>query len=167
MSVKNNDDVSPESLMESFKGVSMMKMVVITLVFHAVVVGGSSVSFLKKSLVKDDGTKTKEERVTKAMVEATSALRKIAVENGLNPQDISDQFAAGSVRAPREAATNVVPEAAAVPAPVPASTNQAVPVAVSAETNAAERPKSEYEKNLEKSAKGPDMPSAVPKDDIF
>jgi hypothetical protein len=143
------------------------------------------VAYLKESMLKDKAVLTKEERMTKAVAEATLALRQIAAENELSPQEISEQFKAGASRAAGGSTTNAVsgtnaaPAAATAPAPATATApaagtapavapaRDAAPATVPVQTNAPERVKSEYEKNLEQSVKGPDMPSAVPKDDIF
>jgi len=165
-SVRKNDDVTPESLMEHFQGPGLVKMVLVTLVFHAVVVLGTSVSFLKASLLGEDVSKlTKEQRVEKAVADATTSLRKIAAANGLNPQDISDKFAGGASRAVKKETlpagdqppgeTNTTPEAtSAVVTPVPASTNPPAP-------------ESQIEKDLKKTVDGPKVPPAGATDDIF
>ena len=98
-------DVTPESLMERFKGPGLVKMIIVTVVFHAVLVFGTSVTYMKKSIFGDEvAAMTKEKRIEKAVGEATSSLRKIAVENGLNPQDISDNFSSSAARAAKAAA---------------------------------------------------------------
>jgi len=164
--MKTNDEVTPESLMEHFQGPGLFKMVLVTLIFHAVLVLGTSVSFLKTSLMGEDVSKlTKEQRVEKAVADATASLRKIAAVNGLNPQDISDKFSGGASRAAKKATptggvqppveTKPAPEAATAPVmPAPASTNPPAP-------------ESQIEKDLKKAVEGPKVPPPTPTDDIF
>lgn len=159
-------DVTPESLMERFKGPGLVKMIIVTVVFHAVLVFGTSVTYMKKSIFGDEvAAMTKEKRIEKAVGEATSSLRKIAVENGLNPQDISDNFSSSAARAAKAAAaadkgTASATNAPAAKAPVPKPDKDGK----TANTN---RPESQIEKDMKKAVKGPDAPPAVGKDDIF
>lgn len=155
MSDKRNDDVTPESLMDFFRGPGLMKMIVVTVIFHIVVVVVSSLPYLKKTVFgADTSNLTKEEKIEQAVSDATSALRKIAAEHGLNPQDISDQFAAGGSRTAKQVAP-VAEERKDTGTESP--TAEAVP----------EKPKSAIEKQLETSVHGPQMPAAPAKDDIF
>lgn len=158
-------DVTPESLMERFKGPGLVKMIIVTVVFHAVLVFGTSVTYMKKSIFGDEvAAMTKEKRIEKAVGEATSSLRKIAVENGLNPQDISDNFSSSAARAAKAAAagkgTASATNAPADKAPVPKPDKDG-------KTEKPERPESKIEKDMKKAVKGPDAPPAVGKDDIF
>ena len=169
-SVRKNDDVTPESLMEHFQGPGLVKMVLVTLVFHAVVVLGTSVSFLKASLLGEDVSKlTKEQRVEKAVADATTSLRKIAVANGVNPQDISDKMGGGAARAVKKEAVAPVgqPSTDATNKVAPAKVNSevATPPATTGETPA--RPESQIEKDLKKTVDGPKAPPATVTDDIF
>lgn len=165
--LKNIDDVTPESLMERFKGPGMVKMIIVTLVFHAVLIFGTSVSYLKKSFLGGDvAAMTKEQRVEKAVEEATSSIRRIASENGLNPQDISDNFSSSASRAAKAAAG---PAGKGV---APATNTPAEKVLVSKPESSEkietpERPESKIEKELKKTVKGPSEPPAVGADDIF
>jgi hypothetical protein len=138
-------DATPESLMDNFKGPTLMKIVVITLVVHVVVLVGSSGTFLWKQVVGDSKL-SKEEKIKLAVDDATKSLQKIATKHDLTPQDITSQFG-GSRRAPK---------------PV----EVADPVTPTAEP---ERERSSYETNLETSAKGPEMPGAgeAEEEDIF
>lgn len=155
------DDIAPDALLEHFKGTSLVKMVMATVLFHGVVVLGTSVPFLKTSLLGDDiATLTREQKLQKAVGEATSAMRKIAEANGLNPQDISNTFAPGGSRTTKAAgvvadAPGKEGEAAVAKSPTNA------PVAVP------EKVESKIEKDLKKTAEGPKMPGAAAKDDIF
>lgn len=162
--VMNDADVTPESLMAHFKGPGVMQMIMVTLVFHAVLVFGTSVSYLKKTFLGGDvAAMTKEQRIEKAVGEATSSIRKIASENGLNPQDISDTFSASASRAAKAAAGAVNKGAAPAtnaPAEKPAASKPE-------ESGKPERPESQIEKDLKKAVKGPTEPPAAGADDIF
>lgn len=148
-----NNDVTPESLMDNFRGPGFIKMVVVTVVVHIVVLIGASLPYLKRTIFGADSSKmTKEQKMENAMDDATSALRKIAAQHGLNPQDISDQFAATGSR-------TVKPDAAV-------SGDSKDAAAVTVKSAEPEKPKSAIERELEKSVKGPEIP-AVGNDDIF
>jgi hypothetical protein len=143
------NDVTPDTLMQRFQGSGLKTIIVFTLVVHVVVLLGSSVPFLvKKVLGANTSAMTQEDRVKAAVQEATVAIRKIAGDYGLNPQDISDRFATGGSRA-----AVVAPEEA-----VPAATDEEA-------AEEPERPKSEIEKALEVQAEGPAVPRID--DDIF
>lgn len=160
-------DVTPESLMERFRGPGLIQMIIVTVVFHAVLVFGTSIGYLKKSLFGDEvAAMTKEKRIEKAVGEATSSLRKIAAENGLNPQDISDNFSSSAARAAKAAA------GAAGKGPTAATNAPADKAPVSkpdkdGKTEKPDRPESQIEKDIKKAVKGPEVPPAAGKDDIF
>ncbi len=167
------NDVTPDTLMQRFKGQGLKSIIVFTLVVHAVVLIASSVPYLvTKFFGADTGNMTREEKVKSAVQEASESIRKIAAGYGLNPQDISDQFAGGGSRAAAAAAgteaetpeaetpeagtpTAVTPAAGTLNAVTPAAGTPAAPA----------RPQSAIEKELDVKAAGP----AVPKidDDIF
>jgi len=168
---KNMDDVTPESLMEHFQGPGLVKMVLVTVIFHVVVVLGSSVSYLKTSLLGEDVSKlTKEQRVEKALADATTSLRKIAVANGLNPQDISDKMGSGAARTVKKeslAPASGQPAAGATNAVAPGKPGPdgTKPPVTTNETPA--KPESQIEKDLKKTVDGPKVPPATTPDDIF
>lgn len=145
-----NNDVTPESLMDKFRGPGLMKMVVVTVVVHVVVILVSSLGYLKK---KDTSKMSRDQRIAAAVEDASVIIKQLAEEHGLNPQDISDQFASGGSRTAKQAA----PETAEV---------KEVPAEAGQSGESSEQPKSAIEKELEKAVKGPEMP-AVGKDDIF
>lgn len=160
-------DVTPESLMERFRGTSMVKMVVVTVVFHVVLVLGTSVAYLKKSLLGDKvAAMSKEQRIEKAVSEATSSIRKIATENGLSPQEISDNFSSSAAKAAKLAAETAANAAASL---TNAAAVKQAPAAPEKNPDAGkpERPESKIEQDLKKAVKGPDAPPPVGKDDIF
>ena len=142
-------ETTPDELMESFQGRSLKSIIVFTLIIHGVILLGTSVPFLiEKVSGKDTSDLTEEERIQLAVKEATSSLRDIAEEHGLNVQDISGQFAGGSKK-PKEPAKEPV----AAPQP---------------EEKEPEKPKSSIEKELDVKAKGPDVPKVEEDDeDLF
>lgn len=169
--------VTPESLMESFKGVSAVKMIAITLIFHVVMIGSTSIPYLKKSVFGDTDKLTREEKIARAVEEATSAMRKIAADNGLNPQDISERFGAAgkgpagepkAAEGGRDAGTggsaNGAPGTTQATAGVAASVTGAAPDKA---VPVPEKPKSAIEQQLEQKAQGPKVPGVGEKDDIF
>jgi hypothetical protein len=159
------DEATPEALMNSFKGVSAGKMVAVTLVFHVLMIGLFSVSYLKRTFLGQDVSKlTREQRLDKAMTDATSSLRKIAEANGLNPQDISDRLSPGGARTSRAAAAAPAEESQGR---APAATNAPQAPPAGAPAAAGQRPESVIEKDLKKAVKGPQIPDAGGKDDIF
>jgi len=147
---RQSSDVTPDSLMAHFKGKGVASIVVFTVVVHAVVLIGSSVPFLVGSVLGADSSKLSEdERVKNAVEDATSALREIAEKHGLNPQDISSQFAGGGSRTVKAA----TPEPGTDTTPPPEEP---------------EREKSDYEKTLDVKTNGPAIPSFEDEeDDIF
>lgn len=146
---RDKHDVTPDSLIAHFKGKGIASMVVFTVVVHAVVLIGSSVPFLVESVLGADHSKLSEEaRVKSAVEDVTAALRKIAEKHGLNPQDISSQFAGGGSRM---AKPDALPETGGVEPP----------------PKEPEREKSDYEKTLEVKTNGPAMPTFEDEDDIF
>jgi len=164
------DEVTPEALMEHFQGPGLVKMVLVTVIFHVVLILGTSVAFIKKEFLGEDVSKlTKEQRVEKALADATASLRKIATANGVNPQDISDKMGSGAARAlkkdaaaagaqPASGATNnVATEKPGAEAPTPPATTNEAPA----------KPESQIEKDLKKAVDGPKAPPAAVTDDIF
>lgn len=157
MTEEHINDVTPDTLIDRFQGKGLKSIILFTVVLHIVVIVGSSVPYLVKKVFGADTTgMTQEERVTAAVQDATAAIRDIAAEYDLSPQDISDQFAGGGARATRMAAEEAQTESAVdADAPQPASE----------ETTEPERPVSQIEKDLEVTEEGPAVPSI--EDDIF
>ena len=151
----NQNEVTPDALMALFKGKGLKPIVTFTVVVHAVVLIGTSLPFLVESVFGADHSKRSEdERVKSAVEDATAALRKIAQKHGLNPQDISRQFAGGGSRSPEPA-----------DAGEPDADGDEAPVLQAPEDG---REKSAYETNLETKAEGPTVPNFEDdEDDIF
>ena len=147
--------------MESFKGPGWAKMITVTLVVHAVVILGTSVAFLSRTVSGKDGADlSKEERLEKAMSDATGSLQAIAKEHGLSARELSEQLSRASAPQKVSAVNPETPEKVDVPvAPGPKSPDGADP----------ETPKSDIERELEKKADGPTLPdvSGDIEEDLF
>ena len=154
MSNRTDNEATPDSLMENFKGKGLKPILVFTLVVHVVVILGSSIPyFFKMAFARDNSKRSETERIESAVEDATSALRKIAKKHGLNPQDISDQFGGRRSRS-KPGAADEAPDA------TPDATGDTV--------TPPDREKSAYETNLEVKAEGPSVPSFEDEeDDIF
>ena len=151
------DTVSPDSLMKSFQGRGLIGILLVTVVVHAVVILGTSGSYLMIEVFGTDTSKmSKEDRVKVAIGEATSALGEIAKRHNLVVEDITARFASGGSRASKLAEEEKADASAAPKTP-------AEPTAKGGAQDAAgkDQPKremSEFEKDLKKSVKGPDAP---------
>jgi hypothetical protein len=136
--------------MGHFRGSGLKSMILFTVVVHLVVLIGSSAPFIWKEIRgADTSGMDEEQRIDSAVREATKALREIAEDHNLSPQDISSRFAGGG------------PRAAKTEEPEPPA-DQAEPPEPQAEPGGEE---SQYQKNLETEADGPTMPAM--EDDIF
>lgn len=152
-------DETPDSLMSAFRGRGLATILLFTLVVHVVVLGGSSVPFLWRSIFGEDTSELGEaERIKAAVEEATPVLREIAEKHGLNPQQLSSQFAGGGSRAAKVAESSSA-ESAAQPA------GAAEPLESSPQEP--EKPKSALEKELDVKLEGPKQPSLEDEKDIF
>ena len=136
-----------------------------TLVVHAALLLGTGGPYLWRSLFGADTSKLSESaRVDLAFKEATVAMRRIAEEHGIKPQDLGSRFSnPASAPAPAPAAT---PGAAA-----PAETKVDTAPTPAAETPKAaptepEAPKSAIEQELKKAVPGPAVP-AIEDEDLF
>jgi NhaP-type Na+/H+ or K+/H+ antiporter len=144
-SKSTDDETTPDVLMESFHGRSLKSIVVFTLIIHAIILLGTSIPFLiEKVAGKDTSEMSEDERIQLAVKEATSSLRDIADEHGLNVQDISNQFASGAKK-PKAPATK--------------------PVADPKSDTESEKPKSAIEKEIDVKVDGPEVPKVEEDDD--
>lgn len=156
MTDERNSDVTPESLMDNFKGPKLVALAILTVVVHVLLIFGSSLPYLKDELLGADSSKmTKDDRIKLAVEEATIELREIAEKYELNPQEISDQFASGGSRTKK--ASEPDNDEAKGPADAPDDKPEAEP-----------REKSAIEKKIEEKKEGPKVPTFEDKkDDIF
>lgn len=134
--------------MEAFRGRSLGSIILFTVVVHLVLLVGTSVPFLYKSVMgADTSGMSEEERIESAVKEATASLREIAEEHGLKPQDLSSQFAGGKPRTPK--------------APRPETTNPSGSGVVAEP----EEPKTVIEQELNKVEAGPSVPTVEDEDE--
>jgi hypothetical protein len=150
-----SQETTPDQLLESFRGRSFKSIILFTIVVHLVIIGGTSVPYIMKTLSgKSDSTLSETERTEIAALEATDALREIAKKHGLKPQDLSSRIAGGAApAAPREQAPPTTDKAAA---PTPEE---------------AEKPKTAIEEQIEVKEEGPKVPTIPTEeaedDDLF
>ena len=147
------EETTPDQLMKHFQGSSLKSIIVFTVVVHIVLISGFSFPFLYKTFVGGNTEEMSEkDRIDAAMREATVALREIAEEYDLKPQDLSSQLAGNAPRAPKAAKE---PKAESPPK---ASPDAATP----------ENPKSAIEQEISKKATGPTLPKPVDdEEDLF
>ena len=154
----NKQDVTPDDLLNDFRGRSIFPILILTVVVHAVLFVGTSVPWL---MAKFNGGVNKgaseEVRMKDAVREATSSLREIADKHGIHPEELSSQFTKGSKPASRPVTKQ---SAETKPAPDTDTPTSTTPT---------DEPKSSIEKELEVEAKGPAVP-AIPQEteeDLF
>lgn len=156
-------DETPNSLMDNFKGKGLLPIVVFTLVVHAVLIGGTSMGFIKDLFSSTDEL-SEEDRISRAVKEATPVLRDIADKYRLDTQKLSEQFAGGSSKTD-EAPQNVPPEATGTPEN---ATGPESPESTPEEgSDTTEKPKSALEKELDVKLDGPKQPTLDDEKDIF
>jgi hypothetical protein len=144
-----NQEISPDQLLQSFRGRSFKSVILFTVIVHVVVIGATSVPYLMKSITGKSASKLNEkDRTELAAREATEALREIATKHGIKPQDLSSRIAGGAApKAPVEKEEET---------PAPKEEQPVTPEA--APTVEPEKPKSEIEKELEVKQEGPKVP---------
>lgn len=144
------NDTSPDDLMNHFRGRSLKSIVIFTLIVHAVVIFATSVPFLLRKFGAADTAKlSDQERKELAVKEATTKLREIAEQYGMQPQQLSDQLSGRKAPAQSSPDTDTTAEPTTEPPTTP------------------EEPKSDIEKQLEKTEPGPELPPVDQADDLF
>lgn len=164
MTTNPTNEKSPDDLMRHFHGRSLKGIITFTVIFHAVVLLGSSVPYLWNTLGKDTANLSEEERFKIAAKEADDTLREIAEKHGLKPQDLGERLAGGAPKAVAPAATPATTPATA-PAPAPAPESAPGPAPAGQGTPPA-APPSAIEQEIEKVKPGPTVPG-VEDDDLF
>jgi len=141
-------EITPDKLLESFRGRSFKSVILFTVIIHVIVVGGTSIPYLMEKITGKSSAKLNEkDRIELAAREATEALREIATKHGIKPQDLSTRISGGAApKAPveKEEKTPETKEEPATPETPP--------------TVEPEKPKSEIEKELEVKQEGPKVP---------
>lgn len=147
------DGVSPDDLMTDFRGRSLGKVILVTLIVHAVFIGVFSIGYIREMIAGPGAQLTDEQRMSQALDDSTAELRKIADRYEVNVTDLKTKLDAGRAKP-------AAPAAAQPPTDKPAETPS---------TDKPEAPKSDIEKKLETKEPGPAVPdlSKEPKDDLF
>ena len=97
MTETQKNETTPGQWMERFQGSSLKTIIAFTVVVHAVLLLGTSIPFLMESVLGANTSKmSEEEKIESAVSEAKASLSKIAKEHGLNVEEISSQFSAGT-----------------------------------------------------------------------
>lgn len=148
------EEITPDQLLETFRGGSMRNIILFTIVVHVVVLLGTSVPYIWKSVAGGDSSKLSDkERMELAAREATASLTEIASKHGVKPEDLSSSFAGKASPAQQQEA--------ATPEPVANTESEKAP-------EAEEAPKSTIEKELNVKEAGPQLPSIEQeKEDLF
>lgn len=156
MQQSSNHETTPGELLTNFSGRSLKSMIVFTVVAHIVLLVGPSTSYIWRLVTGADTSKMSEsERVELAVKETQTAMRRIAEQHGIKPQDLGNQFAAPAPAAkpPADAqATGKTP--AAEPKTAPKTAPPPAP----------EKPQSAIEKEINKVVPGPAVPGAGDED---
>jgi hypothetical protein len=166
MTTDPTTEKSPDDLMRHFHGRSLKGIIIFTVIFHAIVLIGGSVPYLWNTFGKGTANLSEEERFKLAAQKADAALRAIAEEHGVKPQDLGDRLAGG---APKSTSPATAP--AATPA-TPATPDPATPAPPAADAPAAPggqpaAPASAIEKEIEKAVPGPTVPGIQDDEDLF
>lgn len=156
MKQPSSNETTPGDLLANFNGRSLKSIIIFTIFAHAVLLLATSGSFLWNKVAGADSSKLSEsERVDLAYKETTVAMRRIAEQHGIKPQDLGSRFTAPTAAAkPKSDAPPADPKADAAPKTAPVSVQPPAP----------EKPESTIEKELKKAEPGPTVPGAGDED---
>jgi len=108
------EEVSPDTLMQDFRGKPLVTIVVFTLIVHVVVLAVFSYGYITEDLLGLGKTElTEEQRVDAAVADSTEALQDIANEYKIDLSVLTDRLGTGSGRdepAPSPQTTPPTPE---------------------------------------------------------
>ena len=94
-----NSNVRPDSLLGDFKGRKLIGVIVLAIILHAILIGGTSYTYLIEEFTgKDTSEMSKDDKVKVALDEARSALGKIAERHNLTLDDLTDRMGSGGSR---------------------------------------------------------------------
>jgi hypothetical protein len=149
MTDTQKEEVTPDQLMKHFQGSNLKTIIIFTVIVHVVLLAGSSFSYLSKAVLGENtSTMSEKDRTDAAMREATVALREIAEQYELKPQDLSSQLAGVERKAPKKESVTKLPQDDPGTDP--------------------EKPKSAIEEEISKKATGPTVPNPEDdEDDLF
>ena len=161
----SHSEVSPDSLMNDFRGGSLFGVIVFTALVHVVLIGVFSIGYLRNELLgQDTKSLTEAERLDIAEQEAIKALGEIAKRHDVPEKDLSDRFAGKGKRSDTPTSSEpVLPKGNPLPNENPLG-NEPDPTANEQE------PGSDIERELQKKADGPnlpELPSLDDEDDLF
>lgn len=160
MKSATTNETTPGELLASFQGRSLKSMILFTLVVHAALLLATSGPYIWNAVAGPDTSKLSEsERIDLAIKDTQAAMRRIAEEHGLKPQDLGSRFAAPAAAPKAERKTEPKTETQPAPGADP-KTPPPTP------GNEPEKPKSAIEKEIQKTAPGPAVPD-VGGDDLF
>ena len=91
-----HEQVSPDALMNDFKGKPIARIVIFTVIIHAIFIGLFSFGYIRNEVMGEDTAElTEDERMDLAVKESTTALRDIADRYDINVRDLSKAFVEG------------------------------------------------------------------------
>lgn len=91
------DPVSPDEVMDDFRGMPVLRIALFTVIIHVALVGVFSVGYLKDQILGEDTSSlTDDERMDRAVRAGTTELRAIAERYDVSVQDLSARFAGDS-----------------------------------------------------------------------
>lgn len=158
MTTNQTNEKTPDDLMHHFHGRSLKGIIIFTVIIHAVVLIGGSVPYLWNTFGKGTANLSEEERFKLASQKADAALRAIAEEHGVKPQDLGDRLAGGAPKASAPASAPAANPATPAPANPTTPTPAPEPGASAAPGGQPATPPSAIEKEIEKTVPGPTVP---------
>lgn len=152
MNQSPSNQTTPGDLLANFNGRSLKSIIIFTLVAHVVLLLATSGPYLWKSVTGADSSKLGEnERINLAIEETHSAMRRIAEQHGIKPQELGSRFAAPApVTKPKTETATVETKVDPANKTTPLTTQPPTP----------EKPESAIEKELKKATPGPTVPGA-------
>ena len=166
--MKETSEITPSELLSDFNSRGLKGMILFTIVVHIVLILATSGSYIWHKVTGVNSSKLGEsERLELAIKEAQSAMRRIAEQHGIKPQDLGSHFA-GTATAPKAAPNTETKDETKAGTKDEAKVETKDEAKVDTGTNATpaetappapEKPKSAMEKELKESKPGPAMPT--------
>jgi hypothetical protein len=151
--MKEPSETTPAELLSDFNSRGLKGMIIFTIVVHVVVVLATSGSYIWRKVTGTDASKLGEsERLELAVKETQSAMRRIAEQHGIKPQELGSRFANPSAPSKAEPKPEPKTEPKAELKTEPGAEPKTPPPAP-------EEPKSTIEKQLKKAEPGPTVPA--------
>jgi len=159
-----SDPVTPDELMNDFRGKPLGKILVFTVVLHLVLIVGLSPGYFMRLAFGEPQPPTAEEKRKVAVIEANQALREIADRYKLNRDELSEALSKPA------ATSDTGDEPTAETGDEPADTSEPTdPPADAAEGDDPDQPLSDIEETLQQEEAGPALPdlNQTPEEDLF